>query len=483
MPLPVLSVAEMRSWENATWAAGRTPAEVITQVGELLAGRLGELVPAGSRIVLLAGKGHNGDDVRACAKHLDEFQVQLIDCRDPASGLAKWQQLGGYPDLIVDGLFGIGLSRPLAEDWLQLIEAINQSPAPIVAVDVPSGLDADTGRALGGVIRAAMTLTLGAPKRGLLTTEAVDCVGRLEVIEDIGLVPLREAIAAPTGDLLWSASRDYLSFPRRRTAASHKGNYGHVGVIAGSPGYHGAAVLAARGAQRSEAGLVTVMTPEDVYLPIASQLQSAMVRTWESSASLPDNLTALLVGPGLASPKIPSSLKLAITELWASAPIPVGADASALDMIRETRVPALRVITPHPGEASRLLGVNISDVQADRAGAVRRLSERFGGCWVVLKGHQTLVGRNTGPILVNSSGNPGLAQGGSGDLLGGFIAGLLGQKRHREEFGKAIAYAVWEHGAAADRLARRQPRWSIEELAAELGQWNGKTLPPAGPIC
>lgn len=483
MPLPVLSVAEMRSWENATWATGKKPAEVIAQVGAMLASRLGELVPAGSRIVLLAGKGHNGDDVRASAKYLGQFQVQSIECHDPVSGLREWQQLEASPDLIVDGLFGIGLNRPLGGEWIRLIDAINNSPAPIIAVDVPSGLDADTGRTLGGVIRASVTLTLGAPKRGLFVAEAVDYVGRLEVAEDIGLVPLPEAISASMGELKWSGARDYLSFPPHRTVVSHKGSYGHVGIIAGSPGYHGAAVLAARGAQRSGAGLVTVMTPEEVYLPIAGQLQSAMVRTWESSAGLPDNLTALLVGPGLASPKMPSSLRRSITELWASTPFPVVADASALEMIGETTVPALRVITPHPGEAARLLASHTADVQADRTGAVRRLSERFGGCWVVLKGHQTLVGRATGPIFVNSSGNPGLAQGGSGDLLGGFIAGLLGQKRLRDDFAKAIAYAVWEHGAAADRLARRQIRWSIEELASELGEWNGKTLPPAGPIC
>ncbi len=483
MPLPVLSVAEMRSWENATWATGKNPAEMIAQVGAMLARRLGELVPAGFRIVLLAGKGHNGDDVRACAKHLGQFQVQLIECHDPVSGLRGWQQVSASPDLIVDGLFGIGLNRPLGEEWIRLIDAINASPAPIIAVDVPSGLDADTGRTLRGVIRAAMTLTLGAPKRGLLAPEAVDHVGRLEVIDDIGLAPLPESLAGAANELLWSAGRDYLSFPPRRAVASHKGSYGHVGIIAGSPGYHGAAVLAARGAQRSGAGLVTVITPEDVYLPIASQLQSAMVRTWESGAGLPENLTSLLVGPGLAATHLPSSLKAAIAESWAAAPFPVVADAGALFMIGETTIPALRVITPHPGEAARLLGIGISAVQTDRPGAVRKLSARFGGCWVVLKGHQTLVGRSTGPVMVNGSGNPGLAQGGSGDLLAGFLAGLLGQKRLLDEFAKAIAFAVWEQGAAADRLARRQARWSVEELARELGQWNGKTLPPAGPIC
>ena len=483
MPLPILSVAEMRSWETATWATGTKPADVITRVGSLLASRLRELAAPGSRIVLLAGKGHNGDDTRACASPLGDFQVQLIDCHDPETGLKQWERLQVEADLVVDGLFGIGLNRPLEGAWLRLIEAVNRSPAPIVAVDIPSGLDADTGLTHGAAIRAGITFTLGAPKRGMFIRNAEAYVGRLEVIEGIGLIADDHAAVHAGSEQVWSRAEDFLGFPPGRSVTSHKGVFGHVGLIAGSPGYHGAAVLAARGAQRSGAGLVTVMTPEAVYLPIASQLQSAMVRAWESSAGLPENLSALVVGPGLASPAIPPHMKSAIAESWRSAPFPVVADANALDFIGESLFPELRVITPHPGEAARLLGTTAPEVLSDRSGALRRLSERLGGCHVVLKGHQTLIGRSTGPISVNSSGNPGLAQGGSGDLLAGFLGGLLGQRRLQHDLAKTIAYAVWEHGASADRLERRQRRWSVEELASELGQWNGKTLPPAGPIC
>jgi NAD(P)H-hydrate repair Nnr-like enzyme with NAD(P)H-hydrate dehydratase domain len=194
-------------------------------------------------------------------------------------------------------------------------------------------------------------------------------------------------------------------------------------------------------------------------------------------------LTALVVGPGLASPKLPATLKAAVVERWMNAPFPVVADASALDWIGETRFPELRVVTPHPGEAARLLGIATSVVQADRPGALRALSRRFGGCHVVLKGHETLTGRATGLVAVNGSGNPGLAQGGAGDLLAGFIGGCLAGNPLNADLAVAVGFAVWEHGAAADRLGRNRRRFAMEDLAIELGQWDGNTLPPAGPIC
>lgn len=482
MPLPVLSVAEMRSLEDATWATGKTPEQVISRVGELLAQCLRQLAAPGSTIILLAGKGHNGDDTRACLPHLDNHIVHLVECQEPEAGLADWLRIASKADLVVDGLFGIGLNRILDAAWLRLIEAVNRSTAPIIAVDVPSGLSAETGTPLGGAIRASLTLTLGAPKRGLLVAGAERFGGRLEVIRDIGLVEVPHN-SEQQAELVWSSAEDYLNFPPRRLSASHKGTYGHVGIIAGSSGYHGAAGLAARGAQRAGAGLVTVLTPEESYLPIACQLQSAMVRPWRSAHDLPEGLSALVVGPGLASPSIPKDLMASLVELWRSAPLPVVADASALGVIGETRFPELRIITPHPGEAGRLLGLSPSEVQMDRVNALRRLSGHFGGCLVVLKGHLSLVGRDVGPITVNGSGNPGLAQGGSGDVLAGFLGGLVGQKHLQADLARAVAFGVWEHGAAADRLGLRRHRYSTEELATELGQWTGKTLPPVGPIC
>ena len=253
--------------------------------------------------------------------------------------------------------------------------------------------------------------------------------------------------------------------------AGNKGNFGHVAIIAGSLGYHGAAVLTTRGAQRAQPGLATVFTPENIFTPVAAQLQSAMVKIWKPEMKLPEKTSALLIGPGLAAPEISEAMKKFTRELWRTAAFPLIVDASALDFL-DASAPAknsIRVLTPHPGEAARLLQVTSAQVQADRVAALRELSKRFDDGWIVLKGHETLIGRSTGNIFVNCSGNAQLAQGGSGDLLAGFIAGLLAQPALAADVEKTLRYAVWQHGAAADKLSIRRSNWTVEDLAAEIG--------------
>jgi NAD(P)H-hydrate epimerase len=242
-------------------------------------------------------------------------------------------------------------------------------------------------------------------------------------------------------------------------------------MVAGSVGYHGAAVLAARGALRAQPGLVTLVVPEAVYLPIASQLQAVMVRPWRAGWTPPDSCSALLFGPGLAGEELPAGLKAAMVQLWKESPLPVLVDATGLDWLPAgaTAAKALRVLTPHPGEAARLLGSTPAAVQSDRFGAIRDLAKRFGGSLVVLKGHQSLVGRNKGDVFINCSGNPGLAQGGSGDVLSGFLAGLLAQPALRANPSLTLRYGVWQHGAAADRLTTERANWTLEELIGLLG--------------
>ncbi len=253
--------------------------------------------------------------------------------------------------------------------------------------------------------------------------------------------------------------------------AGHKGSFGHLAIVAGSFGFHGAAVLTTRGAQRAQPGLVTVFTQENVFTPVAAQLQAAMVNVWRTETLLPEKTTCALIGPGLAAPEIPQELKAFTQRLWREAAFPVVVDASALAWLepQAASAPAARVITPHPGEAARLLGSTTAAVQADRETALRELSIKFGNCWVVLKGHQTLTGRAEGGVFVNPSGNARLAQGGSGDLLAGFIAGLLAQPALTTDVEKTLRYAVWQHGAAADQLTLRRNNWTVEDLAAEIG--------------
>lgn len=462
----VISVEQMRRWEAASWEAGRREEEVIACVGELLAKRVLELTRPGDAIFILAGKGNNGADARAAETHLIERRVMVMKVVEPLRALGKIKELlGRKPAIVIDGLFGIGLNRDLSPDWCAVIDAVNESGCRVVSVDTPSGLDAQTGEVRSAAVKASLTLTLGAVKTGLIEAKAAQYVGRLELVPEIGLVPCEEA-----GELEWVTREDFKGFPPARPVDGHKGTFGHVAILGGSVGYHGAAILAARAAQRAMPGLVTLCVPEAVYVPVASQVQSAMVHPWRTGWSLPASTSAIVMGPGMAE-GVPPEMKQFAIELWRNCKLPIVADASALDWIPPGPVDgeALRVITPHPGEAARMLSWTTGEVQGKRSSALRELSSKWGWAWVVLKGRHTLVGQTAGKVSVNSSGNHGLAQGGSGDVLAGYLGGLLAQPRLRGEVSKTIAYGVWQHGAAADALTAEKAIWNIEEILSRIG--------------
>ena len=459
----------MREWESATWAVGQTEMEVIRRVSAVLARRALELTQPNDVILILAGKGHNGDDARAAQEFLNDRRVERLDVIAPESDLPELElALSQKPALIIDGLFGIGLDRPLAGEWKKFIETVNRSGIPILAVDVPSGLNADTGEPItpGAAIEAAVTVTIGAPKTGLLAQNAWAFVGRLEVADDVGLTSCPH-----TSEMNWTSPEDFRDFPQRRIVTGHKGVFGHLAIIAGSLGFHGAAVLAARGAQRAQPGLITLSTHESIYHAVAAQLQAVMVNLWTPDMKLPDTASAVLIGPGMAAPGLADSMALTVRRLWRDLSLPVIVDASVLNWLPHGPAAkhAVRVITPHPGEAARLLKAPVPQVQANRPESLREISRRFGNCWVVLKGHQTLIGRSEGEIFVNPSGNPHLAQGGSGDVLAGYIAGLLAQPALQSDVEKTIRFAVWQHGAAADQLQAARANWVAEDLTGELG--------------
>jgi NAD(P)H-hydrate epimerase len=467
MPLPVLSIAQMREWEQATWASGQNEKEVIRRVGFCVAGYALRLTRPGDLILILAGKGNNGQDATSARGHLTGQRVEVLEVHDAATDLAKLEELlAQKPALVIDGLFGIGLNRPLSPEWTRFIQRVNEAHLHVLAVDVPSGLNADNGEPQGAAIQASVTLTVGAPKTGLLQQNASPFVGRLEVAADVGL-----GTCPPGGEVKWTSPKDFADFPPPRPAATHKGSYGHLAILSGSLGYHGAAVLAARGAQRAQPGLITLYTLESVYHSIAPQLQAVMVSPWHGDVKLPGTYSALLIGPGLAAQEATEQMKMVTRHLWRDATLPVIVDASALDWLLLDTGPknALRVITPHPGEAARLISVTSKQVQSNRFASLRNVSRRFGNTWVVLKGHQTLIGRSTGEIFVNPSGNPHLAQGGSGDVLSGYLAGLLTQPGLRADPLKTIRYAVWQHGATADLLQATRRNWVVEDLVESLG--------------
>jgi NAD(P)H-hydrate repair Nnr-like enzyme with NAD(P)H-hydrate epimerase domain len=259
MPIPVITVAQMREWEKVTWASGIKEEGVMRRAGQAVA-RLAERVTRpGDSVLFLAGKGHTGDDTALAYDLLEGRKRKLLRVIDPeldAKGLLA--ELKEPHALLVDGLFGIGLNRPLASPWMKLIERINASGIPALAVDVPSGLSADSGLPLDLAVRASWTLTFGAVKQGLLKTSATPFTGRIEIAEEIGLLPYPFSTETSL-----TADTDFFRYPPRRFIAGHKGTYGHVVILAGSRGYHGAAVLAARAAQRAQPGLITVLTPEE----------------------------------------------------------------------------------------------------------------------------------------------------------------------------------------------------------------------------
>jgi hydroxyethylthiazole kinase-like uncharacterized protein yjeF len=468
MPEPIVSVAAMRVREERTWAAGVSRESVIRRAGVAVSRVALGLTNTNDPVLVLAGPGQNGGDAVVAEQHLGDRDSVLARCAERGGiELARqWlaEHRGNPRALVIDGLFGIGLARPLEGAWRELIEAVNASQLRVVAVDVPSGIDADTGEVKGAAIHATVTVTLGSVKQGLLRQAAAPCVGRIELAHDIGLVPIEDP-----SELLWVMPSDFADYPPRRGAGAHKGNFGHVAVIAGSVGYHGAGVLAARGALRARPGLVTVFTDEACYIPVAAQLQAAMVHPWKGERIDDSALTTIVAGPGLASPRLSPTAREEISRLWREAPCPMIADASALDWLPIGDLgerAGLRVLTPHPGEAGRLLGVPANEVQSDRFRATRRLADLAGEgrLQVVLKGQHTIVGASRGPLHVNSSGNPGLAQGGTGDFLAGFLGGLLAQPGLRGDPQLALRYGVWRHGVAGDELEARGGSWTSEDL-------------------
>ncbi|MCW5558737.1 MAG: NAD(P)H-hydrate dehydratase [Verrucomicrobiae bacterium] len=469
MSVPVLAVAEMRAWEQASWAAGVRESDVIASVGLQLAAAIRAATSETDRVLVLVGRGNNGADARAAAAHLGSRVADVLEVRDPAADLPKLSAaLLPKPALVVDGLFGIGLNRPLDPAWVQFIETLNQSRLRVLSVDVPSGLDADTGEHWGAAVHAWKTATVGAPKRGLLEPAAWTPVGTLEVLREVGLAG--KPVAADERD--WVLAEDFESWPPPRGISSNKGDLGRLVVIAGSVGYAGAAILSARSASRARPGLLAALVPETVHGVVSGAVPSAMVHSFEPYHSLWDRAAAVLAGPGLAAPDLPAELRAEVLRLWREFPGAMVVDASALAWLVEmpkTWEPAgLRILTPHPGEAARLLRSTVAGVQENRVAALRALAVRYRSL-VVLKGHQTLTGTATGRIQVNSSGNPGLAQGGTGDVLAGYLAGLLAQPGMAASPERTAAYAVWEHGRTADRLESVRRNWTAEDLADAIG--------------
>jgi len=481
--LPLYTAAQVRELDRlAIDEAGIPGYTLMTRAGEACWRVLRDNWPGARRVSVVCGTGNNGGDGYVVARLAlaAGLQVQLLQLGDAAHirgdaerarqdflvaggrETAFGQAALDAPDVIVDAMLGTGLERPLAGSWLEAALAINAGGSPVLAVDVPTGLLADSGHVPGEAVRANVTVTFIGRKRGLFTGLGPDYAG--EVCFDDLEVPADVCARVPVGAILHAGpSLAGLGGPRQR--AAHKGDFGHVLVIGGGPGMAGAVRLAGEAALRTGAGLVSLAThtahaavvaaacPELISHPVADarQLRSLLARAG-----------VVVIGPGLGKSDWAKILLACVLE----APQPLVVDADALNLLAAD---ASRrdnwVLTPHPGEAGRLLQQTTAAVQVDRFAAAHAIRQRYAGC-VVLKGAGSIIGSDAGPMAVCAAGNPGMATAGMGDVLSGVIGGLLAQGMPLA--GAALA-GVCLHACAGDRAAQIGERGLLaRDVIAEL---------------
>ena len=467
-----------------------------TRVVEFLAGRFADLTRR--RVAVLCGKGNNGGDGLVIARllHLRGCQLTVILFAPPdavrgdaAVNLKRWRETGGEirvvtsetewaaacsqvacAEIILDALLGTGLSGPVDGLLARVIADVNEfgKHATIVAVDIPSGLPSDSGVPVGPAVSADFTVTFTAPKPGLLLPPNCELAGKLHVAE-IGTPP--DMLAADdTLKMHWLEPGEFAGLPLVRSPAGHKGDYGHALIIAGSRGKTGAAVLAAMGALRAGAGLVTVATPERVLPIVASHVPEMMTEPLAGTdvdsismraldygrfAVIAKGKNALALGPGLGThPETQQFVRAVLRD----SPIPIILDADGLNAfagcaaeLSERKAPL--AVTPHPGEMARLLGCTTAQVQADRLEIALQAAAQWNAL-VVLKGYRTIIATPDGRAFINSTGNPGMATGGTGDVLTGMLAGLTAQfsTGHWE---RVLGLGVYLHGLAGDLAAEQ----------------------------
>jgi len=505
MKLP--NASEMRGLDKSAIEKYHIPGIVLMENAGLgtvrmMEKKLGD--PENSFTLIFIGPGNNGGDGLVIGRHLHQRGCKpifffLVDpdklTSDAAANMDIVQKLKipshiinssdrvkilpllykqfinqGSCYAIVDAIFGIGLRRPVTGHFAESIQFINNTGSvhdiPVIAVDIPSGLSSDNGRILGSSVRADYTATYGCQKPGHVLQNGPECCGKTHII-DIGIPPEVLDRAQITTELIDRETAATIIAPLKRSDNVHKGSHGHLAVLAGSIGKTGAAILAVKAAMKTGTGLISLFTPENLNAIYESQLIEAMTIPLPSSISFlnSDDLAfieervkgkkALILGPGLGTDPATSELVL---NLYKTVELPMVLDADALNIIAENRdslAPAAgpRIFTPHPGEMSRLLGCSIKELQDNRVKAAetgcRIYSKDRNDCIMILKGTGTVVTSSGGITHINTSGNPGMATGGMGDVLTGIIGALLCQNLSP---GDASVAGVYLHGMAGDKL-------------------------------
>lgn len=476
--IPVLSREQIRAFDKEAIERRSVPSLVLMEnAGRNATDILEREMLGGSarnkRVVVLSGSGNNGGDGFVIARHLlargAQVSVQLAGEHAKLKGDARanadaWLGLGGTIDpiaatfdgydAIVDALFGTGLDRPLEGAVLDLVSATHAVSDRVFAVDIPSGLDAQTGAILGAAVRAAHTVTFAHHKLGMLTPNGAARAGRVHVV-DIG-VP---ASLAATHDAELLEPSDIVHFVTPRAPDAHKYRAGHVGVLAGSPGKTGAALLVGRGALRAGAGAVTVATWHDALPSLQARVLEVMTASLDAlekplievAASFAAAKRAVVAGPGFGTDERAATAIRALLVGYDGNVI-LDADALTLYTGRPQELASARanlILTPHSGEAARMLGTTADAIEADRFTAVRTLARRARAV-VVLKGAHTLIATPEGRVAISPIANPALATAGSGDVL----SGIIGANACNMQPFEAACTGVWLHGAAAEAWTR-----------------------------
>jgi ADP-dependent NAD(P)H-hydrate dehydratase / NAD(P)H-hydrate epimerase len=487
----VVTAEEMRETDRLTIEKYGAPSlTLMERAGEGVAQAILESYGRAAKkgVLIVAGKGNNGGDGFVVARLLHKkrlpCEVALLAHRndlspDATKNLRAYQQIKGKlfeidpknlnllsqrigkSALIVDAILGTGMKNEVRGLFAEAIKMINGSDLPVVAVDIPSGLDTDRGTPLGVAIQARLTVALGYPKLGEVIYPGVNYVGDL-IVADIGIAAEALAQVAPKTELL-----DHETIRRlvpRREADTHKGTYGHLVVVAGSRGKTGAAILACRAAMRAGAGLVTLAAPRSLNDIFAGALVEVMTEPLRNNAAeeiealsdddwhrLLKRKNAILFGPGIG---VNNGTHNALRWLLRNLEMPWVIDADGLNTLalevhrlRHAKMPP--VLTPHPGEMARLTGKSTATVNADRVGNARSFALE-NRCHVVLKGARTVIATAEGKVFINPTGNPGMASGGMGDVLAGILAALLGQGLSPED---AMKLGVYLHGFVGDTVA------------------------------
>jgi hydroxyethylthiazole kinase-like uncharacterized protein yjeF len=504
--MKVLTAAQMREADRLTTErygipSGKLMENAGTAIADFLRKKFPDLVSR--KILVLCGKGNNGGDGMVVARLLKSLHCAVTVYLfanpgslegDAAANLKRWQQGRGElyvvtsqaewdsasaalseADLIIDALLGTGLRGPVEGLLGTVIEDLNAARAKrrgkitLVAVDMPSGLASDSQDFGGPVVSADFTVTLTAPKVGQLVLPHSPCCGML-VVRDIG-TPAELLESDPHLKLHWIEPAEFRALPLARDPIANKGTYGHALIVAGSLGKSGAAILAAHGALRSGAGLVTVATPLDA-LPIVAgglpEMMTAPLGCTEAGTASLRNLdygkfaeilpgkSVLAIGPGLS---MQHETQQFIRQVVGQTELPIILDADGLnafaglaDTLNERHAAAM-VLTPHPGEMARLLGITVTEVQARRLEVAMEAAGRW-RAHVILKGFHTILATPAGYAYINTTGNPGMATGGTGDVLTGILAGLTAQFGV-EDWARVLSFGVYLHGLAGDIAASR----------------------------